>query len=99
MLLGLIVSWSLVGALAGALVGLIAQSKGRGSGGWGICGFVIFPTAPADDRAAQPPGPAEVQQALLARAPPPRAALIQEIRFDRYPSADRSSGSSLDMKC
>jgi len=102
MLLALIVFWSLVGALVGALVGVIAQSKG---GGFGICGFVIFPIASGGEHAPRPdappprPGFLEAQRAMLAPERPSAEALIHEVSFEGYPCADRSSGSALDMKC
>jgi hypothetical protein len=97
MLLALIVFWSLVGAIVGALVGAVAQSAGRAFGGWGVCGFVIFPIAPVDDRPA-PPAAQRQEAPRSARTPPLGEAVIHEIKFEGYP-ADRSSGAALDVRC
>jgi len=39
--IGLLIFW----AILGAIVGAVAQSKGRGFGGWFVYGFLLFPIA------------------------------------------------------
>ncbi len=41
MIIGLLIFW----AILGAIVGAIAQSKGRGFGGWFVYGALVFPIA------------------------------------------------------